>query len=462
VSHPAEPGELIGSFLVTVDPTAGERSVRIVPLRNGIPKASTDSLLADVTLVGPGQWDPSTQRMTATVRIENGSAPSMDEPYIVVTAVNKARSCIAFERAHSGGTYTGATYRFADITAPGLTEVNHASARQTMVIHDPCVTDFRFQVDVRAVVRGSRRIVPDRDDDSFNIEANEPAGDDCNDFDAQVYPGGPVSCDCTLSCNTCPNGCCTETCTGSCSQTCTSGCVCDLTPGAGGSGTMDCEAGSVCNLDCTEATEGCTLNCSNASCTSYCQDTRSPKTCTENCSNGSACVQQCLGVGGRCEIRDCSGGSDCTIDCAGTRSDCKVWNGCLDGATCNVTCDTTGGSCQTDVCRNASTCNVECNGDTDANCTVDRCDTGSTCNVVCNDAVRGTCGISSCTNGSTCHATCNDTSAGKCSMSCDATSSCTLDCGDYPSKSCSLQCSNGRATRCPSTNVWVCPGTPCP
>jgi hypothetical protein len=468
VSHGSEPGELLGSALFTVDrgaPEGAQVSVAFIPAPDaGLagPKALERSVLSDVTLVGPGVWDDATQRLSATVRITNGAAPAMDEPYMVVTQVSQPASCVIFEGQHSGSSYVGATYAFADITPPGPSAVNGASAKQGMAIYNPCRSNFTFRVDVRAVVRGSRRVVPDRDDDGFNVEAGEPAGDDCNDFDASVFPGGPVPCACSLSCAGCALGCCDEACENGCSRTCTAGCVCDVRPGPGSRGSLRCQPGSTCNLDCASGAE-CDLSCSNAMCTSYCEgSTGGRDACRTTCQNGASCAQQCVDAEDDCEYDDCSGGSQCTLDCANTAGECRFRNECQGGATCELTCDETQRSCDIDACIGRSVCQVECNGRTGGSCAIDRCDGGSTCDVDCTGNVRGTCGIGVCEDGATCNVTCGDTRGGRCAMSCDGSSSCTLDCGDYTGRDCHLDCQGGRARRCSGTNVWVCPGTSCP
>lgn len=470
-SHTNEEGELLGTFRVVVDVAeSGEADIRVeeAPDEDGFaPKAAAESVLTRVSVVGPGTWDAATQRISATVRITNVSAPAMDEPFMVVRTVTQPSSCVIFEGTHAGGTYVGAQYRYADITAPGATAVNGASAKQRVVIHAPCVKKFTFTVDVRSVVRGSRRIVPDRDDDSYNIEPEQSAGDDCNDNDPSVYPGGPVPCSCGITCgSTCGMGCCEEACESNCSRTCLGGCVCDVKPGPAGSGanpsSLNCQAGSICNLDCSQTTSGCALTCSNATCTSYCESTAHNRDCTASCANASECTQQCTGADRNCDITTCTGGSTCTLDCAETANDCRFSNACAGGSTCSVTCDETVGSCSMVSCTGSSRCDLACNGSTGRDCAITNCDGGSTCNVDCSGAVGGKCGVASCTDGSTCNVTCGDTAAGTCSMKCESGSQCTLDCGAYKGSACSLQCTGGARQRCGMTNTWVCPGTPCP
>jgi hypothetical protein len=474
ISHPAaEEGELLGSFVVTVElADAGEPSVRVeaIPATGDLDsdgKALEESVLARVAVVGPGLWNPDSMRLAAVVRITNASAPAMDEPYLVVRSVSQPRSCVIFEGTHGGGSHVGAQYRYADVTAPGVSAVNGASSKQLLVIHAPCARNFSFSVDVQATVRGSRRIVPDRDDDSFNIEANEAAGDDCNDNNPGVYPGGPVPCACSLVCGaTCELGCCDETCESECSRTCAGGCVCDVHPGPSGSGAnpsfLDCQAGSVCNLDCAGTNGGCDLACSNATCTSYCEDTRHNRDCNSSCSNASDCTQQCVGANRSCQLSTCTGGSECTLDCTDTSKDCRVVEACENGSTCAVTCDETGSSCGIQACRGSASCELSCNGTTQADCTIGLCENGSTCEVDCSGAVGGTCGITTCRGGSTCDVTCGDTKNGRCQMTCEGGSQCSLDCGAYTGRSCVLSCADGAKQRCGTTNTWVCPGTPCP
>ncbi len=474
IAHSAEEGELLGTFRVTVDASddAEEASVLVEDVTDARdaapdPKASAESVLSRVSLVGPGTWNAATKRLGATVRITNVSAPAMDEPFMVVRSVTQPSSCVVFEQTHAGGSHVGAQYRYADVTAPGATAVNGASAKQNLVIRAPCTKNFSFTVDVRAVVRGSRRIVPDRDDDRFNIEPSQAAGDDCNDNDPNAYPGGPVPCTCSTACgSSCAAGCCDETCGANCNRTCVAGCVCDVHPGPAGSGanpsSLTCQAGSNCNLDCAGTTSGCDLTCSNATCTAYCENTAHNRDCTASCSNGSECAQQCVGADRHCYVNSCTGGSDCTLDCADTANDCRYVNGCDNGSTCSLTCDETGGSCSMTTCTGRADCEVSCNGTTRKDCLITTCTNGSTCEVECTGAVGGKCGIASCTGGAHCAVTCDDTRAGSCTLSCAAGTTCSLDCGDYTGNACSLTCGTGTRTRCGTSNVWVCPGTPCP
>ena len=118
-------------------------------------------------------------------------------------------------------------------------------------------------------------------------------------------------------------GCMTETCGNGC--ICSGPCPCDIscTPGA------DCTA--TCASDCTldaQDTSNVEATCSGASCTF---DVRNASNAEQiRCEAGAVCDVDCTGVS-NCTVQ-CTGGSECTVDCSST-SNCNL-NGCGSPLSC--------------------------------------------------------------------------------------------------------------------------------
>ena len=150
------------------------------------------SVLADASVVGPGSWNPSTHTISATVRITNEHTDDFDEPIMEVLWITPDGIDVTFQLTHGGGTGVGAWYAYADIEAPPGGE-NDASAKQNMAIYDPTDEPFSFAVDVLAELGvPSSEVFGDADDDRFNEEPYELAGDDCDDDSAAHNPEGQV------------------------------------------------------------------------------------------------------------------------------------------------------------------------------------------------------------------------------------------------------------------------------
>jgi hypothetical protein len=386
------------------------------------------SVLADVQLYGPGSWNPATQRLSATVRITNLGSLDLDEPRMQVRWVTPSDAGIVFEQVHWGSGGVGSAYAYADIQAPP--GANNASARQNMVIYDPQAVPFSFAVDILAET-GSLpgAIFPDRDDDRFNIEPAEPAGDDCDDEDPSRYPGHLCACD--TGCDPCTaGGCCEEFCSGNCDPVCSAaGCTCYFYADPNKSMDAICEPGSSCHLNCIQAKDCSVADCEQAgTCEIACVDAHDCE--IEACDAGATCQVSC-DLSHDCELKTCEDHSSCQLSCVDTH-DCDI-KACDGGAICSLDCQDSH-NCEIKSCENSADCDLVCNGDHD-------------------------CAIKACEDAN-CSVTCTDTD--KCQLKgCRADATCILTCGLGVDK-CELECKDGQTEVDCGNGVLVCSNTACP
>ncbi len=472
-----------------VDVAAGRFDIERItsPTAPGVAhQALEQSHLIDVSVAGPGTFD-GTSRVLADVRITNGLASALNEPYMQVVSVSDPT--IVFEGIDSGDGGVGSVYAYADLDVSG--GVNAGSAFQSMSILDPDTsTTFSFSVDIFADADApAAAIFPDADDDSYNREPSQPAGDDCDDTDPAKNPGGLT---CALECGVCgvdvcnPGGCCAAQCVGTdvCTLPCTAGCACDLgdDPTVRNSTYVDCAPGSACYLECLRPTYCGVRDCDAANCQVDCTDNSGADCETDICRNGAHCDLNCTAVRRDCEVDECVGGSVCDVECSGGGRECQMrdcdastclidcvdnpdncqFEDCANGAYCDLTCSFTAsptapvGTCDIDNCS-GSECHVTCGPDDDS-CFITTCTSASTCSVTCDDA-DSQCLISDCSAGSTCDVTCSGDAA-LCGMRCDGTSSCRLDCTAQTSGNCLLSCNGGPPLTCPS-GVLTCDLSDC-
>ncbi|HET7541856.1 MAG TPA: hypothetical protein VFK05_18400 [Polyangiaceae bacterium] len=487
----------VGRFTITVDP-GGEEQWTIQPdddnpslegssqrlqTTTAMPAANTRLLgsAQQVTVTGPGTYNPTTHTMSAKIVVTHKSAVAtdFDELQMVVTSITSSSPKIAFVTNNDNTPGVGAVMAFADIQSSASTGsmcgpgIRKTSATHALRIFDPDDAPFSFKVDVRALAGAGTAISPDCDGDGFNTEIGEDAGDDCNDSVASVYPGGGV-CACAGAGTLCnvPGAACTQTVTSGSTYTCSGPCACNIqAPSTTSDITVNCQ--HECTFGCNGVTDGadmgtvsCSGTCAAAStCAFNCNNQTGAADCSYSCNNGSTCNVACASTN--------AAGTDCTTAC--TDSNCTV--ACLGGAaqcgatqcnasTCTVSCGTSAsstfsGSCGVaDQCSNGSTCNISCVGSNSGGiCGVPMC-RGSTCNVACGSTTAGAanfhyCGVGDCRNGASCTVAC--TNASSCSLSCrtsgaSAAASCSLDCRAVPvsdqqngtGDKCHLDCLNGK------------------
>ncbi len=407
----------IASMLVEVDPAADPPMRVIAPASSEKPSRS---VLGDVSLVGPGTWNPATERLSATVRITNRSGAELDEPFMELVSLNRAE--VRAELIHEGAGGAGSRWRFADLDrAAGR---NGGSARQRIRFHAPGAVPFTFRVDVVADPESASPVDPDDDDDMYNAELNQAAGDDCDDEDPSVRPrkGG---CLCHEACDACSESeCCRQACSGDCA--CPSTCSCEY---EGEPGTPDVECvGATCDLTCDGHVGQCTIGeCTGADCGLTCE--RSAAVCTVDSCSDSSCAAECTSSLAVCRMNECVDGAACSLACGSSGAICRV--GACEGSTCDVACDRVIGPCGIASCAE-SDCHVTCDRSL-TTCSIDRCDSG-TCTVECASSLG-------------------------CRMSCDDDAECRMRCTG--GGACNLTCDAGAPIAC--GNGWrVCPGTPCP
>ncbi len=422
-------GESLGSFKFTVDTSAVEPVTveRLGTLGDGMSPPGQElqttedlggdaSVFSHVAVTGPGTWHgPPINELRAEVVITHRALTSnaFDEPQLVVTAFSKSGPGeVTFVSRHGGGDNQGAVIAFSDIQSnsslnrcPGFGV--RTSAKHALRIHvtEAPTTTFSFTVDVRAhpVAANAAVIAPDCDNDGFNPELGEDAGNDCNDRNPSLRTG----CSCTSGENQC---------------TTAGG---DCTPSGPGGGTVSCSNGSPCpcNVKCANGAEGCGISsCQTTTCNNTCHDNQGTSgACgVTTCSSAATCNSFChdnQDTSGTCGVTSCSGNSDCGTVCqnnAGTQGTCGVGT-CTGGSRCNALCQDnagTQGTCGVKTCEGGSTCNTTCqdNADTGGTCGVETCRGGAKCNAACQDnaSTQGTCGVKTCEGGSTCNLQCTD------------------------------------------------------
>jgi hypothetical protein len=419
---------VLGYAFFDVDPQAPpEERIRVrtewVSDAAAAPK-SQGSVLGDVVLSGPGVWNADTERLSARVRITNGTSHDLDEPQMVLDTLS--RDAVTAELVHSGDGGLGSVWAFADIARSG--GANGGSARQRIRFHAPGGVAFSFSVQVIADPAPRRGIDPDDDDDGYNSERDQPAGDDCDDRDPTVYPGRG-GCQCLSSCDVCGEGeCCQQACTGQCE--CPLGCSCDYESTWSGEDPPDVVCGDAsCDLSCESYGHPCTISeCDGSDCDLACASGSSA--CAVGSCSGSTCAAHCSSTSGGCSVDACEDGSDCAVDCTNGSGACGV--GECTGSSCDLVCSRFGGPCRIEQCEGAA-CSVSCEN-SGGSCGIDHCEAGSTCSVSCKSSTS-------------------------CSMSCEAGASCTLSC--QQTGSCNLTCEGGAAIDC-GGGVKVCPGIGCP
>jgi len=382
------------------------------------------SVLSDCSVVGPGSWNPSTHTISATVRITNEHTSDFDEPIMQVLWITPDGVNVTFQQTHGGGTGVGAWYAYADIEEPP--GENGSSAKQNMSIYDPEDLPFSFAVDVLAELGSpSSEIFGDADDDRFNEEIDEDAGDDCDDADASIYPGGG-GCLCWGGCSGgCPSGydCCEETCTSSCSVNCPEvSCACYFYPSSGDDLHATCDQGTTCYV---ESNGGANVD-------------------VEHCDTGT-CGIDCVDSSD-CYMNLCNAGADCDIACNNS-TNCKVTE-CQDGADCDIAC-VDSGDCMVDECHDTADCSVSCDGDT--NCHIEKCYDWTTCNLSCSNS-DDDCKISECKDDSVCNVSCDNVD--KCVIDKCEQSSCTIDCAN--TEYCFLKCEDQAECVLDCDNVDSC------
>lgn len=457
----------IGSYLIHVDPAAASGSIATVePYEEstgqasepGVRRERLTSVLLDVSFYGPGTWHPDTKLVTVTMRITNLSSNDLDEPFVQIVWCTEPT--VVFEKIHAGDGGPGSVYAYADIEAPP-DGANGASAKQDWQLYDPYVIEFSFKIELFANISSpASAVFPDNDDDRFNIEPGEWAGDDCDDNDPARTP--EHGCSCASSCDTCDPDCCIETCTDDCSVDC-SACACTIIGSPGNETDVTCSSNATCNITCTQPSgtsddNQCDVRCDNSTCNITCTD--SDKDCNAYCDNGAFCSLTCTNAGDDCEIDYCRNGSTCNLDCTVSGDDCRIRNGCDDASTCTLNCSNTSDDCIIPRCDDASICSIMCT-DTGDDCFINRCRNGSTCDVTCVGPVDDACGVGYCQRNSTCSVTCDDPDIADCRMRCSRSSSCVMDCGPLPANRCHLRCGRRSVVDC-GNNVWACSSTDCP
>lgn len=471
------------------------------------------SVTSGVSLSGPGTWDEATRRLRGDVRITNGSGTTLDEPRIVITSVTTDSVALTFEGVDSGSGAVGSYYAYADTDVAG--GINNGSAWRPWTVWDPDIQSFSFTVDVEAITTTPPSgVFPDGDDDSFNVEVNQPAGDDCDDTDPAKNPGDGT-CTCDSDCSTCTNGCCEQACDG---DDCTDGgatgvitcaaCGCDVVGSSGSTLEVDCQPGSTCDVTCNEPGPDpgnmCAVTCDAANCTVDCESPSFSSDCGISCVNTATCSLNCMDGGDDCNVELCQGGASCTLNCIDTRDECIVSGGCSDGAHCDINCDSNGDTCGVDLCDDSvcevecedvggvcevatcssgATCHVQCGGNNpdcgigtclaadcsvtcddniSNNCEVGVCTSGSTCSVDCSSTVGGDCRVGPCLPGADCAVSCNP-QANECFLNCSlGGNSCVLDCNGKEASRCSMLCPGGATPTDCGGDVYVCPGMACP
>lgn len=394
---PSPTKQVVGRYRFRVDPHSSE-PLKLLTAETlaergevGVSRQPiVESVLSSVDLFGPGTWDPGTQRLTGNVRITNTSgAIVLDEPELQIVSTTASSPNLLFEGVDSGSGGPGSVYGYADMDlAAG---VNNGSAYRTIVIYDPDVESFDFTVDVMAETGTAQEdIYPDADDDSYNIEAGEYAGDDCDDNDATKTPVSGT-CVCNTPCDFCGYGCCEEQCTGDCDAgeaiTCLSACNCDIDGDTDGNVEVDCASGSTCDVACQSGAPGadsCDVDCLGGNCTVTCSDNDGDDDCALGCTAGSTCDLDCQGALD-CTIDFCTNGSDCDLSCDSTADDCSITS-CTGGSTCDVDCTSTG-TCNIGLCGGGgSSCSVTCSsGQSGAGCGA-TCAASASCLLYCNGA----------------------------------------------------------------------------
>jgi hypothetical protein len=183
----------VGKFSITVDPSAAEpwtiRPVDEPPgsgkpslrLQTTGPLPSGNTVLLgpqNVTVTGPGTYNPSTHTMSANVVITHNAptAGDFDELQMVVTSLTSSSPGIAFVTNNNSTTGVGAVMAFADIQSTTSTSsicgvgVRKTSATHALRILDPADKAFSFAIDVRALSGSGASISPDCDGDGYNAE----------------------------------------------------------------------------------------------------------------------------------------------------------------------------------------------------------------------------------------------------------------------------------------------------
>jgi len=175
--------------------------------------------------------------------------------------------------------------------------------------------------------------------------------DDCDDTDAQIFPGsicddadactendvcqggvcrGHNTCvgQCDTACDAaCGQGCCIDTnCVSGACDVCPDACSCDRDCPNGESCTGTCESDSTCNMQAAGSAD-VALDCNSS-------------ICSAQCSGQSACDYKCNG-NGSCSL-SCTGQADCKLDCFDNAT-CLI--SCEGSAICNGACPTTYEDC---------------------------------------------------------------------------------------------------------------------
>src|SRR5690606_8195690 len=193
LSHEVDPTGGVGAehvrlrvarLVLAADPAASEP----VPILSVESDKARESVLARVTLSGPGTWNAATEGLSADVRISNATSGPLDGPAVVVVSITEsgadggvAPETVRVELNDSGGDRLGSLFAFADLDFAG--GVNGGSARHPLRFHSPGGVSFTFTVDVFAHVNPpAGNVRPDGDDDGYNTEAGA-RGEDCDDTD---------------------------------------------------------------------------------------------------------------------------------------------------------------------------------------------------------------------------------------------------------------------------------------
>ncbi len=214
-------------------PTLSVELVRLYPLSDGAltpgQKVQVEqSVLDSVSVSAPGTWNPTTETLTADMRITTSGTLDLDEPKLQITRIcesvgTKCTSCMAaeitagtctvdvnaapgvsFEGVHVGSGRVGSHYAFADLEVGG--GAVSGSAHQAFAAKSVGGVSFGFEIDVLADPVGTP-IDSDGDDDTYNAEAGEDAGDDCCDSDPLVYPGATGYSSTPSACGTYDRNC---------------------------------------------------------------------------------------------------------------------------------------------------------------------------------------------------------------------------------------------------------------
>ncbi len=482
-------------------PMAGQSSLTGVSLANAVnPSAEWVSIMTGIDIHGPATWDPETLTLSGVVTLTNLSTTDYDEPEMVITNIVVDSTAVpapvvTFIKTHDGGGGVGATYKYADMpdnTKPLTT------ARQILAVYDPEAVSFSFDIDVLAVLDSPpAEIVPDIDQDMYNVEVNEHAGDDCDDYNIFIFPGGGTCTGCVDSCDgSCDSirDCCEDPCPGGkCDLECKDqDCDCYFTSDGNGDLKAKCQEGTVCNVISDGGGKTEISECKDASCNLSCENGGECK--LKDCKEASTCDVVCSDSDKKCKLEKCEDASSCSLNCDAT-DDCEMKE-CKKASDCQVDC-TDLDDCKIDKCNEAS-CDLDCSALDDcklkecvkSDCSMDcqfvdeckiekECKDGSTCDMTCFEVEK--CKIRKCEKNSDCTVDCdgakeckieeckearcelNCTNADKCELKkCDKKSECIIRCGEGVDEAdCKLECPGSRKVSC-GDGVYVCGNTPCP